>query len=271
MPKRQVLHKLIFIQFELALVAINIMPQSPWNAARPAVINTLRVTAVAIVVIQFAAGALVAGEPVESAPQQAPADAVDAIVALDRLRDGNRRFVAGTPKHPHETTKWRQSLEHGQHPFAVVLGCSDSRVPPELVFDQGLGDLFVIRVAGNVVDTEIAASIEYAVDHLKTELIVLMGHTHCGAVTATLDHLSDVGEEPAEVVSLLSQIEPAVIGIAADAPREHRIAQAVRQHVEFGVRRLSRVPDLRRSIHAGRIKVVGAVYDMHNGKVNFLP
>lgn len=196
--------------------------------------------------------------------------AVDAREALKRLKDGNTRFVAGQPRHPHEAADWRHTLELGQHPFAVVLGCSDSRVPPELVFDQGFGDLFVIRVAGNVVDTDVTASIEYAVDHLDTQLVVVMGHSGCGAVTATLDHLANPDGEPAEVVSLLYRIEPAIIGLPSDVPRQERIDRAVARNVQLAAGRLSRVPDLRRSINAGRIKVVGAVYDMRTGKVDFL-
>jgi carbonic anhydrase len=208
-----------------------------------------------------------AADPVES-PDAKKQPTVDAVQALQQLQNGNARFVAGKPQHPHETADWRHALEEGQHPFAVVLGCSDSRVPPELIFDQGFGDLFVVRVAGNVVDTDVTASVEYAIDHLGTQLIVVMGHTHCGAVTATLDHLSTAEGEPAEVVSLLYRIEPAIIGIPEDLPREERIKRAVKRNVELAVRRLSRVPDLRRSINAGKIKIVGAVYHMHTGKVD---
>ncbi len=221
------------------------------------------ITAIQIVLVASAAAA--------AADRTAGNDtAVDAVQALKRLEDGNARFVAGKPQHPHETLDWRRTLEGAQHPFAVVLGCSDSRVAPELVFDQGFGDLFVVRVAGNVVETDVAASIEYAIDHLDTQLIVVMGHSLCGAVTATVDHLSNPDGEPAEVVSLLYRIEPAILGIPADVPRQERIERAVQRNVERAVRRLSRVPDLRRSINAGKIKILGAVYDMHTGKVAFL-
>ncbi len=188
--------------------------------------------------------------------------------ALKRLEEGNARYVAAKPEHPHESTDWRHTLEMGQHPFAVVIGCSDSRVIPELIFDQGLGDLFVIRVAGNVVDTDVAASVEYAVDHLGTQLVVVLGHSHCGAVTATIDHFFDVEGEPAEVVSLLNMIEPAIMGVPKELPREERIELTVSRNVELAVRRLSRIPDLHRNIVAGNVKVVGAVYDMHTGKVD---
>ncbi|WP_019508719.1 carbonic anhydrase [Pleurocapsa sp. PCC 7319] len=197
-------------------------------------------------------------------------NAIDAIEALKQLQAGNARFVADRPRHPHAKTDWRQALEKGQHPFAVVLGCSDSRVPPELIFDQGFGDLFIVRVAGNVVDVDVTASVEYAIDHLDTQLVIVMGHSNCGAVTATLDHLSNDEGEPAEVVSLLYRIEPAIVGIPKNLSRQKQIAHAVKRNVELAVRRLSHVPDLRRRVTTGKIKIVGGVYDMHTGKVNFI-
>jgi carbonic anhydrase len=224
------------------------------------------ITIIAILILPFAAFCANPDEHGE-VPKQT---VVDATEALRRLQEGNARFAAGKSKHPHETSNWRQLLESGQHPFAVVLGCSDSRVPPELIFDQGFGDLFVIRVAGNIVDTEVTASIEYAIDHLETQLVVVMGHTQCGAVTAALEHLADADGEPAEVVSLLYLIEPAIMDIPKDLPRQQKIDKAVRRNVELAVRRLSRVPDLRRSLNAGKIKIVGAVYDMHTGKIEII-
>lgn len=222
-----------------------------------------------LLVIPLVFVAPVAAEPVDRSNKPTH-KAVDATQALTRLQEGNARFAAGKPQHPHEASAWRRTLEKGQHPFAVILGCSDSRVPPELIFDQGLGDLFVVRVAGNIVDTDVIATVEYAIDHLDTQLIVVMGHSNCGAVTATLDHLADADGEPAEVVSLLYRIEPAFMGIPKDLPRQQRIDQAVNRNVELSVRRLSRVPDLRRGVVAGKIKIVGAVYHMHTGKVEIL-
>ena len=210
-----------------------------------------------------------ADEPVALSPaRQRGNHSVDAEEALRRLADGNARFVAGAPRHPHEAASWRSRLEKGQRPFAVVLGCSDSRVPPELVFDQGLGDLFVVRVAGNVVDTDVIASIEYATHHLDSKLIVVLGHSNCGAVSATLQHLAKPDGEPAEVVSLLYQMEPAVMGISSDQPHDEQVEQAVQRNVELAVRRLCRVPAIRRRASTGRVSVVGAIYDMHTGKVD---
>jgi carbonic anhydrase len=214
--------------------------------------------------------ALVASIPVraEDHPAEDAAKPVSFEEALRRLEEGNARYVAAKPKHPHESIDWRHSLEQGQHPFAVVIGCSDSRVIPELIFDQGLGDLFVIRVAGNIVDTDVAASVEYAVNHLGTELVLVLGHSHCGAVTATIDHFTDAEGEPAEVVSLLNMIEPALIGLPENLPREEQIKSTIKRNVDLAVRRLSRIPDLHRSEMAGKVGIVGAVYDMHTGKVD---
>ena len=218
---------------------------------------------------QLASSNPVSADPVgqDNAPKQ---KTVYPAEALERLVQGNARFAAGKSKHPRETTDLRKFLEAEQHPYAVILGCSDSRVPPTLVFDQGFGDLFVVRVAGNIVDTDVIASIEYAIDHLDTRLIVVMGHTQCGAVTATIDHLASADGESAEVVSLLYRIEPAVIGISDDLPRKQRIDHAVRRNVELAVRHLTRVPDLRCCLNAGNIKIVGSIYDMHSGKVEVL-
>lgn len=195
---------------------------------------------------------------------------ISSELALERLQEGNRRFVEGEPRHPHQARDWRDAIEKGQHPFAVVVGCSDSRVPPELVFDQGFGDLFVIRVAGNIAEEDGIGSVEYAVDHLDVRLVVILGHSSCGAVTAALDRMGDPADEPSEIVSLLCRIEPALAGLPKGMAREALVAEAVKRNVDMVVRRLSRVADLRKSLKAGRVQIVGAVYDMHTGRVQFL-
>lgn len=212
----------------------------------------------------------VAGEQASDSSHEARPASFGVQEALQRLREGNSRFVADELKHPHESQDWRKALEAAQNPFAVILGCSDSRVPPELVFDQGFGDLFVVRVAGNIVDADVTASLEYAVDHLGTQLIVVMGHSHCGAVTAALDHLTHSMAEPDEIVTLLYRIEPALTDLPKGLDREHRIRQAVQRNVAMGVQRLSQVPDLMKSLKSGKLKIVGCIYDMHTGKVEFL-
>lgn len=203
-------------------------------------------------------------------PDHAAAHPFSPEKAIERLLEGNRRFVKGKADHPHESKDWRLSLEGGQHPFAVIVGCADSRVCPELVFDQGLGDLFVIRVAGNIVDVDVTASVEYAVDHLDTRLVVVLGHSNCGAVTAALDHLSESAGEPDEIVSLLYRIEPALVNLPQNLSRDNRIAVAVERNVRFAVRRLSAVPDLMKSMRSHKLRIVGAVYDMHTGKVKLV-
>ena len=138
-------------------------------------------------------------------------DITNPAAALARLRDGNARFVSGRMTRPEQSAETRLRLSTGQRPFAVVVCCSDSRVPPEVIFDQGLGDLFVVRVAGNIVDSAGLGSIEYAIEHLNTPLIVVLGHEKCGAVSATLDALQPPFDRPrGEVDSLVDAITPAV-------------------------------------------------------------
>ncbi|MCM2369757.1 carbonic anhydrase [Aporhodopirellula aestuarii] len=192
----------------------------------------------------------------------------DAETAIKRLSEGNSRFIAGESNHPHENYSWRSQLENEQHPWAVLLSCSDSRVPPELIFDQGFGDLFIVRVAGNIVDTDVVASIEYAVDYLDTKLVVVMGHTHCGAVSAAVDSERHEAHEPAEITSLVRRIQPAVSFVDGE-DRGETIHRAVHKNVELSVSRLKEVADLERAIEQNGVKIVGAIYDMHTGVVTF--
>ncbi|QDU57999.1 carbonic anhydrase [Aeoliella mucimassa] len=193
--------------------------------------------------------------------------------AFESLIEGNSRFVAGEPMHPHDSAQYRASLVNEQHPFATVLACSDSRVTPELIFDQGIGDRFVIRVAGNVVDDDVAGSIEYAVDHLGTKLLVVMGHEHCGAVTAAYHSYvaNDMKErEPHEIDSLLHRIEPAMRGLDPSQSPEDQIAQGIENQVRAAIEELSEIPDLRDGLRDGRYKIMGAIYSLHTGEVRFL-
>ena len=185
--------------------------------------------------------------------------------AMTRLMAGNARFVAYNEQHPDESAARRRALTGGQHPFAVILGCSDSRVPPELLFDEGLGDLFVIRVAGNVVDDDILASIEYAVEHLGTKLVVVLGHEKCGAVSAAVSGESTVGH----LETLLSAIKPSVVA-TANSPGDHvhncvvenarRVAQQIR----------GSEPVLKAAVNREGLKVVAADYELDTGKVRLL-
>lgn len=192
--------------------------------------------------------------------------AVSASDALDALRAGNRRYVSGHLQHPRQTPERRAELSESQVPSAVVIGCSDSRSAPELVFDQGLGDLFVIRVAGNVIDDHALGSVEYAVEHLGTKLIVVMGHERCGAVQAARD--SGQANTPGHdhVASLVAAIRPAVDATAggdAEATCKANVSNVVK------ALRTSQ-PVLRELVEAGQLKVVGAYYDLDTGAVEFL-
>jgi carbonic anhydrase len=176
--------------------------------------------------------------------------------ALARLKEGNKRAASGRFAHPRHAPSTRTAVAKTQHPFAVVVSCSDSRVPPELVFDQGIGDLFVVRTAGEVLDSSGLGSIEYAVDHLGPRLIVVLGHERCGAVQAAVDG----GAAPPHVASIIQAIQPAV----EEARRAggDTVDLAVRANVRRVVRQVSE--DV-------KVKVVGMVYDLDTGKVEVLP
>ena len=189
---------------------------------------------------------------------------------LQQLIDGNQRFVSGKLKHPHLGNHWRKRLSSGQKPFATILGCSDSRVPPELLFDQGFGDLFVIRIAGNVVDTDVTGSVEYGVDHLSTRLVVVMGHDGCGAVTAALSSKSDLAKEPKAIRSLVGRIQPAISQVDEAQKFSTRLKQSVEANVRASVRQLTSVPDLQKAIAANKTKIIGCVYDIKTGQVRTL-
>lgn len=185
--------------------------------------------------------------------------------ALRRLTAGNRRFVDLKPMHPNQTVKRRRALIGGQHPLAVVLGCSDSRVPPEIIFDQGLGDLFVIRVAGNVVDEVVLASIEYATEHLHSPLLMVLGHSNCGAVEATING----GELEGHISSITSEIQQALDAVK-DKPGD-LLDNTIRAHARLTSQRLeSSEPILAKLVDADKLKVVAAYYDLNTGIVEIL-
>ena len=190
--------------------------------------------------------------------------------ALARLLRGNGRFVAGSLTANHQSADWRKGLVADQHPFATILSCSDSRVPPELLFDAGFGDLFVNRVAGNIVDTDNLGSIEYAVDHLHTPLVLVMGHEGCGAVTAALGSTSEQAKEAKEIQALLSHLLPALKGIDPKLSMKERIAQGVEANVRRSVQLLKSNSDLKEKIAGGHLKIVGGVYELETGKVRLL-
>jgi len=210
-------------------------------------------------------GAVVAADP--PAPEPYPKDAAE---AMKRLRAGNERFAQGRTRHAHESADWRKHLVGEQKPIATILGCSDSRVPPELVFDQGFGDLFVIRVAGNVVAADVVGSIAYAALHLGTPLFVVMGHAECGAVTAALDAKLKKAKEPERIEALLKLIEPGLKDLDPTLPAAARLGGAVEANVRWSVRQLADLPLAGGEVAGRRVTIVGAVYDLATGKVRFL-
>jgi carbonic anhydrase len=196
---------------------------------------------------------------------------ISAAEAIRILKEGNARYVEGQARHPHQGRERRAlTSAQGQHPLAVILGCSDSRVPPAIIFDQGLGDLFVVRVAGNVAATDEIGSIEYAVDHLNTPLVVVLGHTQCGAVTAVLKG----AKLPPNIATLVEPIKPAVAQAKADHPGaapDVLLTAAITDNVWQAIAdMLEQSPILREKVKAGQVKVVGALYDIDTGKVKWL-
>jgi len=180
------------------------------------------------------------------------------------------RFAAGRPQYVHSSKEWRSGLTAGQHPFATILGCSDSRVPTELVFDQGFGDLFVIRNAGNLEGTGVEASIEYAAAHLDVQLVVVMGHEGCGAVTAALASAEDREREPPEIRQILEVIDRHLA--EADLPVEPtaRLGAGVEANVRGVVQHFREETRKRKPEGWKEIRYVGAVYELDTGRVRFL-
>ena len=193
-------------------------------------------------------------------------DNLDSEAALQELIEGNDRYALDHVEHPHEGSQRRVDLSIAQHPFAIVLGCADSRVFPELIFDQGVGDLFVLRVAGNVADDAVIASIEFAVEHLGTRLVVVLGHERCGAVMAAIGHAFSEGK----LNSLIKYIEPAVQA-GQEANGDCVVSDTVKAHVNLMVKEIeSTVPILSHEVKNGNLKIVPAYYRLATGKVEFL-
>ncbi|HKA53353.1 MAG TPA: carbonic anhydrase [Candidatus Binatia bacterium] len=189
--------------------------------------------------------------------------------ALQKLLEGNRRYVAGTPLRPRQTARRRAAVAQSQRPIAVVFGCADSRVPPEILFDQGLGDLFVIRLAGHIVTDAVLGSIEYAVAELGVPLVMVLGHERCGAVKAAVEAARGGGTNPGHIDILVNAIKPAV-GQVKGAPGDV-VENAVRAHVTRVVEELrSSAPLLAPLVQAGKLKIVGARNDLDSGGVEII-
>jgi len=240
-----------------------------------------------------AAGLLVANQFTRAADPGHPDQPILAPAeAMSRLREGNGRFTAGNPQH-HESAderaymaknsyenagtiplgltteqaaKRRAELTKSQHPFAIILSCSDSRVPPEIVFDEGLGDLFIVRVAGNVLNDEGLGSIEYGVDILGARLIVVLGHQSCGAVDAAMKTIAAKGKAPGHIQSLVTAIKP-VVQATPKGDLETTIKANVK-HVVDALR--SSTPILKARVDSGDVQVIGGYYMLDTGAVTFL-
>ena len=195
---------------------------------------------------------------------------ITAAEALARLREGNERFVRGEARFPTVQKVVLAELAKGQHPFATILGCSDSRVPPELVFDASFGELFVIRVAGNVLGPSILGTLQYAGQHLKTPLFVVLGHEGCGAVEAAVECRFHEGKQPRRIAQLLENIVPALDGLDPKQERQQLVHAAVEANVRYTIRELLDTPEAKARVALGRMKLVGAVYELQSGRVRFL-
>lgn len=194
----------------------------------------------------------------------------DANEALARLKQGNQRFMADKPYHVHEKSSWRSLLVEAQKPFATVVGCSDSRVPPELIFDVGFGDLFTVRLAGNIIEEDVIGSLQYAVAHLHTPLVIVLGHEGCGAVTATVEEMLDKAREPEYIESLIKSIKPGLTKLDLKQDQETLLRAAVEANVRWSMQQLLALPEAKRALQRQSVTLAGAVYELNTGRVRFL-
>src|ERR1017187_7070583 len=189
--------------------------------------------------------------------------AVSAEQALQLLLEGNQRFVAGKPEHPNQTRARRGELGNGQHTFAAVLACSDSRTPPEIIFDRGLGDIFTARVAGNSADQLVIESLDYSVKHLGVRVVMVLGHRRCGAVTAAVESYDNENVGP-----MLKELYPAVRasrGMPGDP-----VENAARENVKLVMKKLAASQELSAMVKSGELKIVGGIYDLDTGTIEML-
>ena len=191
--------------------------------------------------------------------------------ALARLLEGNQRFLRGETRSAAFRREPLADLARAQRPYATILGCSDSRVPPEWLFDTGLGELFVVRVAGNSLSTEVAGSLQYAGSHLRTPLFVILGHEGCGAIAAALATKHEGEQFRSRIHLLLQSILPGIPDLDPKLSPEERLSRAVESNVRWTVRQILDSPEGQARLAEGRMKVTGAVYDIETGRVRLLP
>jgi len=193
-----------------------------------------------------------------------------AAQALRRLREGNQRFLRGQARFPTVRKEILAQLAVEQRPFATILGCSDSRVPPELLFDASFGELFVVRIAGNVLSPEISGSLQYAGVHLQTPLFLVLGHEGCGAVAAALEELHHGVRHHSRIAKLLKSITPALRDMDPRLPPRTLLARAVEANVRWTMKQILQSPEGKARIAEGRVKLVGAIYNLKSGRVRLL-
>ncbi len=191
--------------------------------------------------------------------------AISADQALKLLLEGNQRFVAGKLEHPNQTPERRAEVAKGQHPFAAVLACSDSRTPPEIIFDRGLGDIFTVRVAGNVADKVVIESLGYSVKHAGARVVMVLGHRRCGAVTAAVQGDEKTKDEVREIVKELEPAVRASRGMPGDP-----VENAARENVKLVVEKLAASKELSAMVKSGELKIVGGIYDLDTGTIEML-
>jgi carbonic anhydrase len=189
--------------------------------------------------------------------------------ALARLVAGNDRFVRGEARFPTVQKEVLAELARGQRPYATIVGCSDSRVPPELIFDAGFGELFIVRVAGNVISPEVMGTLQYAAVHLRTPLFVVLGHEGCGAVGAALAARNGA-REPSRIALLLENILPGLSDLPPGLAPDTEMRTAVEANVRWSMHQLLETPEGKARAAEGAMKLVGAVYQLESGTVRFL-
>jgi carbonic anhydrase len=188
---------------------------------------------------------------------------------LQKLIAGNQRFMQGQAKFPTVCKETLADLAREQKPFATILGCSDSRVPPELIFDANFGELFIVRVAGNVISPEVMGSLQYAGAHLLTPLFVVLGHAGCGAVKAALEYKLNGVQLRSRIQILVNNILPGLPEFDAQSSQEEKLASAIEANVRWSMHQLLETPEGQNGLKMG-VKLVGAVYDITTGQVRFL-
>src|SRR5271155_4192061 len=239
----------------------NTWAQSIWGGAT--LIRRHKILTRSLLLLAFAAMPLVAARTVRAAVSAAT---MPAEQGLKLLLEGNQRFVAGKLEHPNQTPDRRAEVAKGQHPFASVLACSDSRTPPEIIFDRGLGDIFTVRVAGNVADKVVIESLDYSVKHLGVRTGMVLGHRRCGAGIAAVEGHEGTADQ--DVGPMLSELRPG--GADSKGARGDAVENAVGENVKLVVKKLATSEELAAMVKSGELKIVGGIYDLDTGTIEML-